>query len=273
MDLAIANADSVTHAPELELFTGTQTVGPNFQFTTDLLANGDFEIEPFTTVGVATAWQVTGNVSEFDYGTTLGHNAAFSVGADSQGDTLSQVFYTVANGVYEIDFDSGIYGQHSSDPLQLNVQVFGTDSEGVQNADLVLFQNVTPPEAGTFDGSAVQFQHYHFTFVADSSYSRVQFTDIGLGNGGADTLLDRVVIVPSLTTSINVITPPSDGSGASVQISGLFLPSDKVRVLQSFDLVTFGTPTDAPTDANGAYSVNLGTPAGHTAVFFKVVYP
>ena len=88
--------------------------------------------------------------------------------------------------VYTLDFDSGIFGQTSS-TLQLRVQVIGNSS--------LIDQTLTPPYAGTYTPSQMIFQHYHFTFTANSSTTVLQFTDVGLGNASADTILDTVSVV------------------------------------------------------------------------------
>ena len=41
---------------------------------------------------------------------------------------------------------------------------------------------ITPPVQGTIDENFVRFQHYRFTFTADSTTTTLQFTDIGTGN-------------------------------------------------------------------------------------------
>jgi hypothetical protein len=88
--------------------------------------------------------------------------------------------------VYTLDFDAGIYGQKTG-TLQLRVQVLGRS--------VPLDQTVTPPYAGTYSANLVIFGHYHFVFTADSSTCTLLFTDIGLGNASADTIVDTVSIV------------------------------------------------------------------------------
>src|SRR5205085_11630060 len=122
------------------------------------LTNADFETGPFWTRGAVTGWTLggTGHVSDNGQAfTSPTHGAAFSEGGDSQGDTLSQSFLTTAGKVYTVDFDAGVYGTRTGNPLQLEVQVLGT-------AGTLLDQTVTPPDAGTVDTSSVVFQHYHY---------------------------------------------------------------------------------------------------------------
>jgi hypothetical protein len=114
------------------------------------------------------------------------HSAALTAGSNSQGDTLSQSFATITGRNYSLDFDAGIFGQRSGSPLQVNVQVIG-------NATL-LNQTITPPDAGTFTPTNVTFQHYHFTFTADSSNTTLSFSSVGLGNAAADQVIDTVTV-------------------------------------------------------------------------------
>ena len=71
-----------------------------------------------------------GNVADIAEGATSGtHSAAFSAGGDSEGDMLSQSFFTDINQVYMVDFDAGIYGPPDNGAnLQLRVQVIGNST-------------------------------------------------------------------------------------------------------------------------------------------------
>jgi hypothetical protein len=118
--------------------------------------------------------------------TSFSHGVAFSAGANSQGDIIYQAFGTVSGQRYQVDFDAGIFGQRSSAPLQLRVEVLGSGT--------LINDVITPPEAGTYDPSKVAFQHYTYTFVADGPNTTLRFTSVGLGNGGADQILDTVAV-------------------------------------------------------------------------------
>src|SRR4029077_18534778 len=112
---------------------------------------------------------------------------AFSAGANSQGDSISQRFFTNVGQVYMLDFDAAIAGVPDSGAnLQLEVQVNGTTSN--------LDQTITPPVPGVATPSAAQFQHYHFVFTADATVTTLKFLNIGLGNGSADQVLDSVSV-------------------------------------------------------------------------------
>jgi len=155
----------------------------------NLVNNGDFESPPFNTGGTVTGWSVGGNanIGETREGATTGtHTASFNAGSDSDGNTLSQTIPTVPGKQYTVDFDAGVFGADPGTPQQLNVTVTG-------NA-LLLYETVTPPLAGTFNPNLVVFDHYHFTFIADSALTVVTFSDIGTGNSNTDTMLDSVYI-------------------------------------------------------------------------------
>jgi hypothetical protein len=158
----------------------------------NLLVNGDFETPPFFSLGVVSGWTVGGNVASVDNqgSTSASHAASLSAGNNSQGDTLSQTFATMIGTVYTLEFDAGVYGIRSADPLQLQIQIFG--------AATLLNQTVTPPENGSFNPAP--FQHYTFNFVADSASTTLQFSNIGLGNANADVMVDTVSVVPEAST-------------------------------------------------------------------------
>ena len=166
----------------------------------NLISNGDFETGPHDPDSPVTNWTTSGNGSVHttdDEGATSGSfSAAFSIGGTSDGNILFQTFSTVAGQAYSVDFDSWIFGVRSGDPLQLNVQVVGTGTP--------VNRTITPPDALTSDPNALAIGHYQFIFIADSSSTKLQFTDIGLGNDDADTLLDTVVVqqtsIPAPTT-------------------------------------------------------------------------
>jgi len=186
------NIDSLITAPEIRqsnAFNSAPQFGPNFLFTTALLANADFERLPFDTQGFVTNWEANGNVSAVVKGAgNPEHAVAFNRASDSEGNKISQSFFTTPNQRYSIEFDAAVYGQRSGDPLHLNVQITGPGGGTVLNL------TVTPPDAFTFDFAAVSFQRYHFEFVAGVISAILQFTDVGLGNANAEILLDSISI-------------------------------------------------------------------------------
>ena len=151
-------------------------------------------------------------MSDIAEGATSGtHSAALSNAGDSQGDTLAQNFSTISGGMYTVDFDAGIFGQRSGNPLQVQVQVLGNTT--------LLNQTITPPDAGTFTPSAVIFQHYHLTFIADGTTATLKFTSVGTGNANADEVVDSVAI-----SFVGQPTPtPTPGPTPTVRISAAAL--------------------------------------------------
>jgi hypothetical protein len=171
--------------------TGTPTATPTPTPSTLPLGNANFETGPYDTIGSVTRWTVVGNVADRAEGSTsTSHSAVFSVGGDSEGDSISQRFFSTANQVYMLDFDAGVFGiPDSGATLQLRVQVTGNST--------LLDQTITPPVAGTSDPSSVTFQHYHVIFTANSSVTTLKFTSVGLGNSNADQLVDTVSVAPA----------------------------------------------------------------------------
>jgi hypothetical protein len=165
----------------------------------NVVTNGDFESLPYDMRGTVTDWTVSGNGSIeaiAEGSTSPTHSAGFNVGDNSEGNILSQSFATTAGQVYRMDFDAGVFGvPDTGSTLQLRVQVFGTATP--------LDQTVTPPSADTFDPNSVIFQHYYFTFTADSTTTTLQFSDMGTGNAGADTMVDTVSVVPDQNILVN----------------------------------------------------------------------
>lgn len=164
----------------------------------NLITNGDFETPPFAPSLSVSGWNVlgTGKIHSIQEGsTTPTHSAALNVGGSSQGSILSQSFATTAGQLYVLDFDAAIFGTpDGTDLLTLNVQVNG-------NGPLVN-DTLIPPAANTFDPSLMTFRHYQYTFRADSSTTTLQFTDAGLGNTSADTIIDTVSVVPTPTPAV-----------------------------------------------------------------------
>jgi hypothetical protein len=196
--------------------------------------NGNFETPPYDTPGTVAGWTTSGPgqiEAKIQGSTSPTHSAAFGTGGDSQDNMLSQRFNTIVGRTYSVDFDAGIFGQRSGVPMQLQVQVVGGGT--------LLNQTVTPPYAGTFTPSSVVFQHYHYTFTANSTVTTLQFKDVGLGNAIADTVLDSVSVVlqpiptptPALTFSVSASpTTINEGGIATYRISVSPVPSQPVTV-------------------------------------------
>ena len=183
MDIGLGNASADTL-----LDTVSVKENPLPPPTTLPLTNWDFETSPFYSVGTVSGWTVggNGNIAVTEAGATTGtHSAAFSAGADSDNDILSQRFYTTSGGIYVLDFDAGIAGEAES-TMQLRARAFGDGSAG--NA---LDEIVSPPFL-----SMQPFHHYSFTFTANNSITILEFSDLLRGNLNSDILLDSVSVAP-----------------------------------------------------------------------------
>ena len=165
----------------------------------NVIINGDFDDPPYDTIGAVSGWTVTGSVGAVgDEGfTTPDHAAAFSLGGNSDGNMLSQSFATIPGQAYTLDFDAGVYGIRSLGPLQLQIQVTGTGT--------LLTETVIPPYNGNFNPAP--FDHFMFSFIADSASATLKFNDIGLGNNAADIILDTVSVaaIPEPTSLVLVM--------------------------------------------------------------------
>jgi uncharacterized protein DUF642 len=195
----------------LLLLFGLSAFVPHFAHAQNVIQNGDFEAPPFAPSSTLTNWTVggTGRVHSINEGaTTPTHGAALNVGGDNEGTIISQTFPTTNGEVYRVDFDSGIFGQPTGSPLQLNVQVTGTGT--------LVNETVTPPVVGTFDPDSVVLHHYYFSFTANSSTTTIQFSDIGLGNTNADTVVDTVSVAPeeNILANGNFEIGPFDTNGS-----------------------------------------------------------
>ncbi len=179
------------------------------------LVNGDFETGPYDSVGNIPGWTVSGNgkVDATTQGATSGtHSAALSVLGDSQANVLSQSFITTAGRIYSLDFDAGVVGTHSGDPLALHIQVSGNSA--------VLDDIIPPPEVGTFNSNRVVFGHYHYTFTADANVTTLQFSDFVAGNGVADIEVDTVSVAEHVTNSSPTYTVTDLGTFGGTDSAG-----------------------------------------------------
>lgn len=214
---------------------------PRLACPQNLVTNGNFETPPYDLNGTIASWSISGNnqIAETTEGATDGnHSATFNVGGNFSGSLISQNLNTTVGQWYVVDFDSGIYGQRTGSPLQLNLQISSGSNQ--------IAYAVTPPETH----SPVSFHHYRFTFIAASTTATVQFSDVGLGNANADTLLDAVSVQPT----------PSPAAGQLPLTNGNFesSPFDSNGTITGW---TVGGASDLSASAEGA------TSGSHSAVF------
>jgi len=147
-----------------------------------ILQNGSFE------TGDLSGWQVlSGNVTvQHDYGETDGYYAAILGYGDSGGPnfTLAQTFATTAGATYTVSFD------WASSP---NPKLQSVDVTVTGNGPVLLSQGL----AG-IGALPSPYQHYAYTFVADSSSSTLTFTDTSPSSFQSDQTLDNVVVTSAV---------------------------------------------------------------------------
>jgi Ig-like domain-containing protein/uncharacterized protein DUF642 len=146
-----------------------------------VLANGSFESS-------SAGWTASGNlafVSNAPYSASAGiRTVAFNGSQTTPNGVLSQTFTTTPGQTYALAFDIGVLsGGNQTDPrLQVTVQGSGT----------LLNQTATiaaPP-------SGVVYSPRSFTFVANSTTTKLTFADVSLDTMNVDLLLDNVRITP-----------------------------------------------------------------------------
>ncbi len=174
------------------------------------LVNGSFE-EPtltsnlnFTSSFSFTGWSgfSTGsgvNCAGITVGTDFGlapldGNQAFSFNGNNPpaGTYIEQTFSTIPEESYTISFGIGRNSGFSDETLALNAQVF--DATGEELVSLY----AQPP-------SSVSWATETFSFVADSTTSRLRFTDASSSNPNTDLFIDAVSVVPEPNTNALLI--------------------------------------------------------------------
>jgi hypothetical protein len=155
-----------------------------------IIQNGSFE------TGDLSGWQVlSGNVSiQHDYGETDGFYAAILGYGDNDGPnfTLAQTFATTAGVTYTISFD---WASSPNPKLQsMDVTVTGSGS-ALLNQGLAGIGALPSP-----------YQHYSYTFVADSSLTTLKFADTSPSSFQSDQTLDNVVVTAAVPEPATYLT-------------------------------------------------------------------
>jgi hypothetical protein len=229
------------------------------------LVNGDFEAGPFDSNGNVSGWNVQGPgdlAVEANEGTTHGsaHAAVFSIGRDSQANILYQDFATNTGQTYNVDFDAGVFGQHSAGPLQFRLRILDANT-----ASSLLDQTVVPPEAGTFSSANVAFNHYHYSFNATGGSAIIEFSDVGAGSANADVVLDTVAV--ALATASPTPAPGSTPTTLPLN-NGSFEAAPHYQIGSITGWTVAGNVASIAEGAtNGTYSAALsagGDSAGNT---------
>lgn len=194
--------------------------GPSARAQT-VIVNGSLEINGGDNSSTAPPWVVAGHTSFQDNeGVTNGSfAAAFNAGVSTPNDgVLSQTFDTIALQVYTVTFDWGNFGANAIQRLQIEV-VDGTSGPElitpgsgmvstvsgatiIQNTSVFQIQDSTGSGFTPINGAApnAQFSLFSFTFTAQSSSSRIIFTDMALDTASSDSVLDNIQVVPEPST-------------------------------------------------------------------------
>lgn len=181
----------------------------------NLLHDGDFDnVSPFHDGDAGLWWTVygSGHVQVVnDEGSTSGTQAAaFNVANNSSGNLLGQNFPTSGGQTYALDFDAAVFGVPCFPLPQLGLQV-----RSDQNT--LLDGLVTPPYA---DPSGVAFRHYHYTFVAASTFTTLEFRD-AVSSSNSDIVLDSVSVT-AISPTPSPTPGPSPNLGPNIVVNGDF---------------------------------------------------
>jgi len=156
-----------------------------------------------------------------------------------------------------------LFRSRTGNPLQVRVQVIGSGS--------LLDKTITPPDASTFTAASVAFQHYNFTFVANTTAATLTFTSIGLGNANADEVIDTVsvtIATPTPTpTPTATTTPRATPTPTSTPTTPTPTPTATPagQLLASFSLINADNGQVIQTLTNGS-TIHLSTSGSHLNV-------
>lgn len=172
----------------------------------DFILNGDFETGSFSpwvstgNVGVTSAatYRVSGGVGNFP----KGNFAANFGGADKTATgVIYQDFNTTANTSYTLNFDYGAFGTlplgTPANPQTLQIRVIDNfTSQSIFSTTVI--DDTHSLQLGSLLGN------YEFQFTANSSSSRLIFSDLSVNSFSVDGVLDNISI-----TSVNSVPEPS----------------------------------------------------------------
>ena len=221
--------------------------------TSQVLANGSFESD-------AQAWTATGNVVAYSgspYVATDGQKLiVFNGGQSTPNAALSQRFATVPGTTYLLRFDYGALA-FNTQQQRLNVTIQG-------NATL---HSETFTVTGLGNGTT-RWISAMLSFTADSSVTRLQFSDQSTTTQNIDLVLDRVLLTVPTTRTLNIDTTAS--SPVTIEVS----PADQnghtdgtaplVRTYLDGTVVTLQAPTFAGSEIFEKWQLD-GTDLAFTA--------
>jgi hypothetical protein len=158
----------------------------------NLVTNGDFENATPSASWSSSATTGFAPITAYGpcctpYGTyTGGNNAAFFGWGNLAGGSIWQDFATVAGQNYTVSFDYGAIAAAAGQ----NMEVTALGGPSFATTLGATYASAT----GTRDLAAL-LSSYSFTFTADSTTSRLQFTDDSFSTNGVDGVLDNVSVV------------------------------------------------------------------------------
>ena len=158
----------------------------------NLISSASFESALSTGDPPDPIWSPFGDVAvavDEPFGATDGTNALlFNYLTDQPSGEISQLIDTVPGETYTLSFDFGLVGDDSSgQEASLSVLIFDGDFDGFIT-DFVVFDSSADPAPNAFD-------HYEFSFVAESDRTTIVFSDDSFGDlTFADAALDNVFV-------------------------------------------------------------------------------
>ncbi|MEP3479784.1 MAG: cadherin domain-containing protein [Fuerstiella sp.] len=163
----------------------------------NLISNGSFE-------GSTTDWTITGSAVSSVKPTTDGSSALqLNPGDVTANAVVSQVITTEVGQTYTLRFDHWAFMNSPNGTVQsLNVQAVGSST--------VLNRTIETVAHNTGSG-VTDFSNHSFTFVADSTSTTIQFTDVSATGIAIDGYLDDVRIYES-TATLSVEELSTDGT-------------------------------------------------------------
>lgn len=245
-ELVIRNTGTASLTGLLMEIDGTDH--PDFSITSGLpltpilTANAGFSAD-------FSAWTPSGNLRIIRDATSAGAGNVvdFNFSNTTPNGSISQNFATVPGATYTLTFDIGILAFNFS-PQTIQVSAAGSTNLFSQSTSIT----------GTGNGST-RWESHRFTFVADSSTTKLTLTDVSTGTDGADLRLDNVRVTDANSSS-NAPQALTLEPGQSSTISVAFRPSSvgaKTAYLHvfsndadesPFDLTLSGTATGQPGD-------------------------
>lgn len=173
---------------------------PVLASASNLVVNGDFEInDPIGAYWDSNATTMFAPITDYGpccapFGTfpaENGKNAAFFGAGNLKGGSIWQDLTTVVGVTYEVSFDYGAIAGATEQMLRASALSGASFSNVLAESDF--------SATGTRDLAAL-LSTFGYSFTADSTTTRLQFTDVSFSTINVDGVLDNV--------SVNAVTAP-----------------------------------------------------------------